>query len=275
MTDVGIDDGVEWLASGPDGIRIGRRGQRVVVDWPGIGRLSSSNSGNDAEFTAVACAKSAILEKFRATSLLACRRYLAGRLSLHASAVGFPYGSVVLVGDSGAGKSTTAMALVERHGGTFLADDVVPIDWDGAAPVVSPVDDSFWLNADASAWFGVQTASTEKRACPPRARAVAPERLRAVVQLVFDEAVEGAAIEPVTGQDAFTVLSSAHACYSTGGDEDTLRNFAARARLARASDVFRVRRRRALETLTLATHLLEEHLSGRGVDDRRRPGVGR
>src|ERR1019366_3445414 len=172
-------------------------------------------------------------------------------------------GSVVLVGDSGVGKSTTAMALVERHGGTFLADDIVPIDWDGTGPVVSPVDDSFWLNADASAWFGVRTAAKEKSACPPRARAVAPERLRAIVHLAFDEAVEGAELKPISGRDAFTVLSCAHACYSAGGDEDTLRNFATRTRLAGATKVFRLRRRQTLETLTLAARLLEEHVSGR------------
>lgn len=263
MIDVDSEDTIEWLpAASSDGIRIGRRGPRVVVEWQGLGRLSSSNSGSDGEFTAFVGANPAILEKFRVTSLLACRRYLAGRLSLHASAVGVPGGCIALVGDSGSGKSTTAMALVERHGGRFLADDIVPVDWDGASPVVCPVEDSFWLNSDALAWFGLRTSSKEKNACLPRARSGAPERLAAIVHLVFDETVEGASIQVVTGQDAFGVLSRAHVCYSVGGDEDALRNFAARERLAAATTVFRLRRRRALGTLVVATHLLEEHLSG-------------
>jgi hypothetical protein len=255
------EDAIEWIPlANSDGVRIGRRGAGVIVEWPGIGRLSSSSDSD--EFTEVSVASKEFLAKFRATSLLACRRYLAGRLSLHASAVGMPYGSVVLVGDSGAGKSTTAMALVERHGGTFLADDIVPIDWDEAGPIISPVEDSFWLNADASAWFGVSAStSREKSALPPRARADGPKRVRAIVHLVFDETSQNGDLQPITGQDAFTVLSGAHVCYSTGEDEDTLRNFAARARLAETTSVFRLRRRQTLDTLTLAARLLEEHLS--------------
>jgi HPr Serine kinase C-terminal domain len=265
VSDGWADERVEWLdAASADGIRIGRLGARIVVEWAGLGRLSSSSSGSDTSFTAAAGANGATFEKFRSTSLLACRRYLAGKLSLHASAVGLPGGAVVLVGDSGMGKSTTAMALVERHGGTFLADDIVPIDWnDDSTPVVSPVDDSFWLNGDASAWFGVRAPANEKSACSPRARSIAPEQLQAIVHLVFDDACESADLQPITGQAAFTVLSAAHVCYSTGGDEEALRNFAARARLAQSTKVLRLRRGRSLETLACAARLLGERLSGR------------
>lgn len=245
------------------------------MEWPGIGRLSSSGAGDNGEFTPVAGADVAVLKKFRATSLLACYRYLSGRLSLHASAVGLPSGSVVLVGDSGAGKSTTAMALVERHGGTFLADDIVPIDWDEGAPLVSPVDDSFWLAADASAWFGVPTTSREKRDRAPRARAVAPERLRAIVELVFDEKLAGPDLREVRGRDVFTILSSAHVCYSIGGDEEALRNFAVRARLAEATRVFQLRRPRTFETLMRSTLLLKERLSRLGAVDASGHGEGK
>ncbi len=220
MSETDGDEGIEWLpATAGQGVRIGRRGNQLVVEWERIGRFESSSSGQDGTFCADETADGAILEKFRATSLMACRRYLAGGLSLHGSAVGFTAGAVALVGDSGAGKSTTAMALVEQHGGRFLADDVVPIDWDGFAPVVSPVNDSFWLARDASVWFGLAAPMAGKRSCPPRARAVAPEPLNAIVYLVFDDAVDGADLQAVTGRDAFLLLNGTQAGYSMGGNE--------------------------------------------------------
>ena len=265
MSDTGTERHIEWLPSRPgDGARIGRNGAKVVVEWPGIGRLLSSPSGVDAEFSAVAGADAAILEKFQATGLLACHRYLTGSMSLHGSAVGLPAGAVALVGDSGAGKSTTAMALVEQHRGTFLADDVVPIDWPGSVPVVSPVEDSFWLAGDASAWFGLEVPVREKRPCPPRARATAPERLRAIVHLAFDETLDVMDLQPLTGQEAFAVLSSVHICFSTGGDEDALRNLKVRARLAAAVRIFRLRRPRALDALGDISELLAKHVSALG-----------
>jgi hypothetical protein len=256
------DEPIHWIESTHrDDIRLGRRGTQTIVEWRGIGRLYSSSSGADSEFSVEGEVDPIALKKFRVTSLTACRRYLAGSLSLHGSAVGLPFGSVVLVGDCGAGKSTTGMALVERCGGNFLADDIVPIDWDGSVPFVSPVDDCFWLTRDASAWFGLEDSPTDKRPCPPRARATAAERLRAVVHLAFDESVAEAEMRPVTGGDAFEVLSFSHVCYSTGGDEDSLRNFRARARLAGATRVFRLRRRRTLQTLGMAAELLAKGLS--------------
>jgi hypothetical protein len=264
MRDKGADERIEWLASqSGGGVRIGRKDEQLVIEWPGIGRLLSSPSGTEQEFSAAAGADAAVLAKFRATSLLACHRYLAGRMSLHGSAIALPGGALALVGDAGVGKSTTAMALVDGHGGRFLADDVVPIDWQGTAPLVLPVDDSFWLTADTSAWFGLETPARGKRAHPPRARAAAPERLEGLVHLVFDDNVEVAEIQPVTGHDAFRVLSSAHVCFSTGGQDDALRNFAARARLGGATRVFRVRRPRVLQALETVAQLLAARFSSR------------
>lgn len=60
---------------------------------------------------------------------------LRGLLVLHAAAVEVEGRAVVIAGNSGMGKSTTAAALV-RTGGRLLADDVVAIDLGGAQPTV-------------------------------------------------------------------------------------------------------------------------------------------
>jgi hypothetical protein len=262
-------EAIDWLPSTlRDGVRMGRIGKQIVVEWRGIGRFHWSGSDSDGTFVAAAGADGDALKKFQATSLLACRRYLAGALSLHGSAVSLGDGAVVFLGDCNAGKSTTAMALVERHGGGFLADDVVPIDWHGNAPVVCPVDDSFWLAGDASSWFGMKATAAHKCPYPPRERAAAAERLRVIVHLIFDESVGRPQLRPVTGDDAFIVLSEGHVCYSTGADEDALRNLASRARLAQATAIYRLRRSRSLDALGPAIQLLQECC---GVGSRPRP----
>jgi hypothetical protein len=245
-------DAIEWLPHPlREGVRLGRRGDQVVVDWRGIGRLFSSALGDTLEFVPNSGVEPGFLEKFRATSLVACQRYLAGGLSLHGSAVQLSSHVIVLVGDSGAGKSTTAMALVERDGAAFLADDIVPVDWQGSTPVVPPMSDTFWLTHEASAWFGLRPTTADKRSHPPRRRAAKPERLSAIVHLTFDDSVEGIEIDPAGGQDKFLILSHAHVCYSTAEEREPLQNLATRARLAAATPVFRLRRRQSLDSLTL------------------------
>src|ERR1017187_6947750 len=91
---------IDWLPSAlRDGVRIGRAGAPVVVEWRGIGSFLGSPSAKTGTFIAAAGTDAAMIDKFKATSLLACRRYLAGNLSLHASAVALPVGAIVLVGD--------------------------------------------------------------------------------------------------------------------------------------------------------------------------------
>ena len=73
----------------------------------------------------------------------------AGRFSLHASAVRTADGAVVVVaGDSGAGKSTTCMALAQG-GGQLLVDDVTPLRPTSDGVVVEPFDRPLHLLDDA------------------------------------------------------------------------------------------------------------------------------
>jgi len=256
MKGLSEDPAVEWGPFvPPEGVRLGRSGSQRWVEWRGIGRLMAS--GTETKFWPAQEADPVGLQKFRATSLIACERYLLGRLSLHGSAVSMPHGALVLVGEAGAGKSTTAMALVEHAGGAFLADDIVPVDWQDGVPFVSPVEDQFWLTAESASWFGVPASGGRKTAHPPRARAVAAERLRAIVHLTFDEEEGGLSLEPLTGQRKFEVLSRAQVCYSDFADADTLRNLEARAELAASVPVFHLRRPRTLTALAVVAKTLE------------------
>jgi hypothetical protein len=244
---------IEWgPVAPPEGVRIGRHGSDRWVEWAGIGRLRVPDSGAGAQFWPDPAADAMALQKFRATSLLTCQRYLLGKLSLHGSAVRLSRGAVVLVGEAHAGKTTTAMALVEQAGGDFLADDHVPIDWQAGVAMVPPVEDHFWLTDESAAWFGLEGSSVRKLPHAPRSRAAGPEPLRAIVQLMFDESLSGPVWEPLHGQEKFLMLSNAQICYSTFEEADTLRNLRLRAELSAEVPAFRLRRPRTLAGLVAA-----------------------
>jgi hypothetical protein len=255
---------VEWLPFElREGVRLGRRGPTRIVEWRGIGRLIASPGGT-SEFSLEAGAEGSVnLRKFRATSLLACLRYFSGDLSLHGSAVRLPSSAaLVMIGDCGAGKSTTAAALVEHERAEFMADDIVPIDWRANVPIVSPVEDTHWLDANSLAWLGIDSLPSEKQALAPRRRAVDSVPLAAIVELVFDDTADRPFLEPLRGQEAFLALSHAQVCYSSREKPEVLQDFTMRSRLAASTPVLRLRRPRRLNALREAARLLVDGMVG-------------
>jgi hypothetical protein len=254
------DGAVEWLPdTGSNGPRLGRQDGWLVADWPGLGRLKASPSRADVTFAPATDVDGDLFEKFCATELMACRRYLAGALSLHGSAVRLASGALVLVGQSGAGKSTTAAALVQRETAAFLADDVAPIDWDGAVPFVSPVKDSFWLLDDTRAWLGMARGRSRKSRLTPRERSSAAVPLTAVVHLEFDDSLNDLELTRLKGQETFLVLSQAHVCFPWD-EAEAREHLEQRARLASAVPVFRMRRPRSLHLLDAMARALPERM---------------
>lgn len=78
-----------------------------------------------------------------------------GRFSIHGSAVTTADGrTLVVAGDSGAGKSTTVMALAER-GGRLLVDDVAPLRPVDDAVLVEPFERPVHLLDDAVERLGL------------------------------------------------------------------------------------------------------------------------
>ncbi|TGQ65558.1 MAG: serine kinase [Mesorhizobium sp.] len=81
-----------------------------------------------------------------------------GLLVLHASAVAISGKGAIFMGDKGAGKSTTASALI-RAGHELLTDDVVALDLtDPDAPLIVPGFPQIKLAADAAAAISLERA---------------------------------------------------------------------------------------------------------------------
>lgn len=94
--------------------------------------------------------------------VLAMLLHRRGLLVLHASAVSVAGRAVALLGDKGAGKSTTAGALL-RAGHGLLSDDVVAIDLDaGEAPLILPAFGQIKLTETASAALALRAEIRER-----------------------------------------------------------------------------------------------------------------
>lgn len=111
------DGALYWRRAGV-GRLVARRGDAVVVD--------PSTGSSDA-----AVRRFVLGPGFRAVLLQ------QGHLVLHGSAVAVDGRAVAFVGDSGAGKSTTAAGFAAR-GHPFLSDDVTPVYDRAGGPVVPP-----------------------------------------------------------------------------------------------------------------------------------------
>jgi hypothetical protein len=84
---------------------------------------------------------------------------MRGRFNLHATLVVPPGGgaAVAVLGDSGAGKSTTTVALV-RRGWRLACDDIVEVRHDTGGPVAHPVRRPLHLSDEAAVLLGLDAA---------------------------------------------------------------------------------------------------------------------
>lgn len=89
-----------------------------------------------------------------------------GLLVLHASAIAVAGTGAIFMGDKGAGKSTTASALI-RAGHELLTDDVVALDFTNPdAPMIVPGFPQIKLAADAAAAISLGRAEVRPRVHP-------------------------------------------------------------------------------------------------------------
>lgn len=115
-----------WEIHDPVEFRCTRSGDQVILEWPGV------RFGVTADRVVVDTedAISAVVPLLQATwSVLLTAR---GQEALHASVVARDGQALAVVGASGSGKSTAALALLDR-GWELVADDLLTIDGTGRA----------------------------------------------------------------------------------------------------------------------------------------------
>ncbi len=122
-------------------------GQIVVLHAPAIGLLAVYDRASRQGFFRVPSAqhltiydRAAPLQSLLHWALLETDWHI-----IHAAAVGFEDGGVLLVGNSGAGKSTTALSCLEHPELHFLSDDK-------CLATISPQPEAFGLYSSAKLW---------------------------------------------------------------------------------------------------------------------------
>ena len=175
-------------------------------------------------------------------------------LPLHANAVNVNGVGVLFMGFSGRGKSTTAAALCAR-GHQLIADDISPIQWTDAGPVVMPGWPHMRLLPQSMMALGAETsgptihARTDKYAWQAGQFVGAPVPLVRIYLIADGERIE---VEPLRPSEAFGQLVAGTypvAARLMQFDGGTAGHFKRCVAVASRATVAWLRRPRALELL--------------------------
>jgi len=219
---------IRWLATHEEHgrvlFRIGRSATSMVAESPDTAPPVASRAGHHLDLTFTDNLDPQTRDKIEHGTGMLLVRHLRGALGLHGGAVAIEGRALVLLGRSGAGKSTSAQALCTHFGAQLLADDAVALDPDrgsfgaerttvrkartnhGPAYVVVPTERKHWLWGDGG-----------KRPCAAREVAAGAVPLAGFVELAFED--EGAAgVSEVAQFDVLEAL--VHSCARFVVDED-------------------------------------------------------
>lgn len=169
---------------------MGRVGDRLIAQWPGLGSMSVRRDGNDVRFEWLQSADPIRRAKVEDGISRVLVRTLVGDLGIHGAAVASRKG-IIFTGNAGDGKSTLAAALCTNRGDvSLLADDAVAVSG-GAVWTIAPTERTHFLDGAAVQALGYDIEreghlSTSKVSLPPSSTAQSSVELHAIFRLVFD-----------------------------------------------------------------------------------------
>ncbi len=186
--------------------RMGRQGNSLVAEWPGLVRMTCLQDGTDVRVTPAAGAARGAVSKTRGIIRVAVGELRGDGIGLHASAVVMGGCGVLFLGESGAGKSTAAAGMCMKHGGRLLADDAtLLLDHQGYVTVAA-CEDTSYLTPHSREALGLRSergrGGRAKVPLPHQRKATRPARLALVVWLRFDDALEDAVYRSLAGAAA-------------------------------------------------------------------------
>lgn len=201
---------IVWLHDrGENGVvsyRIGRRDGSLVAEWPGIAQATCAADGTGVRVTPSQGASPEAVAKLRGV-LRVFVGELQGGLGVHAAAVGLGSRGVLLLGKSGAGKSTAAASLCLRHGGRLLADDAALLRERAGVIELAPSEGAHYLSREAGQALGIWSEhggppGTWKESVPAPACATDSCPVALVVSLELDAGSSAVVCRRLTGASA-------------------------------------------------------------------------
>ena len=226
-----------WIGDDGDCIHFSHGETRAI--WDRVRREIRLDAGADMSLR-----PAIILERVIAPIALLLQR--KRHVALHASAVADAQGRAqIFVGDSGAGKSTTALELM-RRGMAILADDLVMIDADrGRLLSATPSVRLFDRPSDVPEAIDAQLVMPERDKywyqLGRRIDAEEPPEVGGIFALEPAEECERAVIDEITGREAIVrVIAQAFDLTEADGPWRT-RRFRTLCELARDRPIHRVR----------------------------------
>jgi hypothetical protein len=266
----GWEDQVQWVHAWPNSeqpeFRVGRIGQDLVAEWPGFASLRSDRAGTRSEHRFNdPSVDPMIAAKFQRGQVAALLRHLRGELSLHAAAAEIAGRSVVLLGESNAGKSSTIAGLSKYRAARFLADDIAALIVDDGIFQVRPTETHHWLAPDSIDTLGLETPSQDwdKHPIMPVMTAAHPAEIAVIVKLGVDAGAPAPQLSRLHGGAVFELLSSSAIRFVLDEERTALRDFQTMAELAAQAPVFELRRPPGIEWLRPCVNvigdLLETH----------------
>lgn len=228
---------ITWLEqaveSGEVRFRVGRAASgALVVEWPGDARLFQDGDG--WRFETEPHLSSERAAKLARGPARAVQRYLAGEMSLHASAIEIGGRALVFLGAGGAGKSTIAAKLCDQCGATLLADDVLAVDRTNDGLFALPTESAHWLEVPGQ---------ESKRARAAQRIAAIPTVVAELVLLDVNESPADAQPTLVKGRAAMLALSQAHITLPIATPEQRRRDFEWLAKVCESVKMTRIARR--------------------------------
>ena len=234
----------------------------LLLRAQGIGRFLVRD-GQTVEYIVEAGADSVAVDRFLWGSARSALIHQRGELPLHASVVIEPGGrsAIALCGESGAGKSTTAAALL-RSRWTSLADDLARIVRTDAAICVWPGPAWMRLSLDACEHLDVDTVGLARDRDDRNKVLLAvpasndPVPLQAVIELGGER--ERPELESLTGGAAMAVLSrNTVGLRKMGALHSKTEQFSIVSQIAAGVPVLRLHGRKTASASVLAAHLHE------------------
>lgn len=191
-------EGITWEVSetvGQTTFRLGFRGEHVIAEWGACAWLLATRDGRKLSFETDGTVDSFTQKKLEAGSCAALLRRLAKKLTVHGASAEHAGRAVLVLGESGQGKSTAIASLCARHGHRLVADDLTWVDIDPSTreATVVPSESAHFLTQSSCEALGLTVLEghdfwDEETKCGVGAEsASAPSKLVAVVTLAFAE----------------------------------------------------------------------------------------